>query len=642
MDSLVQVKAETSATSSITYQGRSSFINGSFEEPHITSISESSPNTIPGWKTTDTVFEVWRPQDNIPYKGAVAPADGAQYVELNAKKIGMLYQDVVTTPGQTIYWRLAHRGRYGKDTMRVRMGAVRQTPSETDEIEEITDGNQAWGYHHGSYTVPDGQTITRFGFESVSATGGIKSVGNFLDSIYVGIGPDVIATQSVNPEGQVQIGNELTYKVTVKNAGGDIAANSIFTDEIPVGTEFVPGSIQVKKNSQITNITDEQDTDSGYYQDGKVTVDLGDVENIDSLSKGITVQFKVRVVPHENKKIENKADISYKDLLKEQDELAQTNTVVNEKVAAAAPVISLDQGDQECARDNLHLSGKWHDDDSKYVDLYYQVDEGEPKNFSGNLENPTPGTEYDWEANISNKEISSGNHNIKVYAVDSEGVRSNITEIKLRCSKSTVTAKFINEQGDELIPSIVMYEEIGTPYKFEPENISGYKLKTTEGNIKGIITQEPQTIVFIYENGNLEFISAPGSVSFGTDLKISSEDKTYPLQSKEGTLTVQDYRDVGHAWSMTAKLLVDMTSENGHMLQAGLHYHHKGEDYVLQKNISIPVYETVSTGNEMVTISDLWDAKQEGLILKVKAGQAYAEEYKGTIQWTLQDVPGND
>ncbi|MDO6662036.1 MucBP domain-containing protein [Bacillus thuringiensis] len=523
---------------------------------------------------------------------------------------------------------------------RVRIGAVGQNPTDTPEIQKLTDGKDAWGIHKGSYTVPDGQTITRFGFKAVSSSTGSLGAGNFLDAIFLGTEPDVNATKSVSPEGQVQIGNELTYKVSVKNDGGDIAAKSIFTDAIPVGTEYVPGSIQVTKNSQTTNITDGQDTDPGYYQDGKVTVDLGDVQNIESLPEGITVQFKVKVVPHENKKIENKADIAYKNLLKDQDELSQTNTVVNEVITA--PVISLDQGDQECVRDDLRLSGKWHDIDSKYVNLYYQVDEGEPKNFSRNLENPIPGTEYDWEVTIPNEEIPSENHKIKVYAEDSEGVISNKQEINLKCTKSTATAKFINEQGDELIPPIVVHEPIGTPYKFEPENISGYKLKTTEGNIEGEITQETQTIVFIYENGNLEFTSAPSSVSFGTDLKISSEEKAYPLQSKEGTLTVQDYRVVGQAWSMTAKLLADMTSEKGHVLQDSLHYYHKGEAYVLQKNISLPVYETVSTGNELVTISDLWDAKQEGLILKVKAGQAYAEEYKGTIQWTLQDVPGND
>ena len=42
------------------------------------------------------------------------PAEGEQFAELNAREPGMLYQDVKTTPGQTIYWRLAHREEMGK------------------------------------------------------------------------------------------------------------------------------------------------------------------------------------------------------------------------------------------------------------------------------------------------------------------------------------------------------------------------------------------------------------------------------------------------------------------------------------------------------------------------------------------------
>ncbi|PEF45195.1 hypothetical protein CON22_18110 [Bacillus cereus] len=155
-------------------------------------------------------------------------------------------------------------------------------------------------------------------------------------------------------------------------------------------------------------------------------------------------------------------------------------------------------------------------------------------------------------------------------------------------------------------------------------------------------SNEVQTKIIEDENGNLEFVSAPNSVSFGEELKVSSQDRTYSVQSTDGKLTVQDNRTVGQSWSMTAKLLTDMTSENGHLLQDSLHYYHKGQDYIFQKDTSLPVYEMVSTGNEPVNISDFWDAKQEGMTLKVKAGQAYAEAYKGSIQWTLQDVPRND
>ncbi|PGZ57891.1 hypothetical protein COE58_24450 [Bacillus cereus] len=317
---------------------------------------------------------------------------------------------------------------------------------------------------------------------------------------------------------------------------------------------------------------------------------------------------------------------------------------VTEEGENTPPVISLDQEDQECIKGDLHISGKWHDADSDFVDLYYQIDDGTPKKFAENVENKIPGTEYAWDTTIPSAEIPNGNHNIKVYAIDSKGSTSNIAEVNLKCSKSIVTAKYVDEQGNELSQPIEKSGEIGETYKFEPITIPGYKLKTIEGNPEGTFTKDPQTVVFIYEKGNLEFISAPTSVSFGTNLQVSSADKTYIVKSKEGNLTVQDNRVAGQAWSMTAKLLEDMTSESdqNHKLLDSLHYYHKGQDYTFKKDTSLPVYEMVSTGNEPVNISDFWESKLEGLVLKVRAGQAYTESYKGTIQWTLQDVPGNN
>ncbi len=49
----------------------------------------------------------------------------------------------------------------------------------------------AWGIYTGTYTVPAGQTVTRFSFDSVSQAGGV-SYGNFIDDFRV-TGGGVIA-----------------------------------------------------------------------------------------------------------------------------------------------------------------------------------------------------------------------------------------------------------------------------------------------------------------------------------------------------------------------------------------------------------------------------------------------------------------
>src|SRR5699024_9350098 len=123
-------------------------------------------------------------------------------------------------------------GRAGVDTMQLRIGEVTNDPYDTEIIEQMSDGNTAWGHYTGTYTVPAGQTVTRFGFEAVSTAGGNLAVGNFLDDIFLGTEPCVVAAKTVDPEGDVYAGDELTYEVTVKNNGGDVAADTIFEDSI--------------------------------------------------------------------------------------------------------------------------------------------------------------------------------------------------------------------------------------------------------------------------------------------------------------------------------------------------------------------------------------------------------------------------
>ncbi|MCU5067294.1 isopeptide-forming domain-containing fimbrial protein [Bacillus pacificus] len=316
-------------------QNRVVLKNGGFEKPRITKDFFIDQDNVEGWRTTDRykVIEIWRTRDRIPLPSPL-PAEGEQFAELNAREPGMLYQDVKTTPGQTIYWRLAHRGRDGKDTMRVRIGSASANITSLPTIQTMEDDNKAWGRYSGTYTVPAGQTLTRFGFEAVKTYGNVLSVGNFLDDIFLGTEPCVTATKSVSPEGKVYAGDELTYTVNVKNHGGDVAGEAMFTDMIPDGTEYVPGSIKLKADGTEKAITDAEDNDAGFYKDKKVTVKLGDVQNTEEDPNGITVQFKVRALPsYIGKQVTNKARIDYGNLLKGSKEYTNSNEVVNEVIA---------------------------------------------------------------------------------------------------------------------------------------------------------------------------------------------------------------------------------------------------------------------------------------------------------------------
>ncbi|WP_433830409.1 DUF7507 domain-containing protein [Actinoplanes sp. CA-015351] len=243
--------------------------NGDFEAPVIAANSMSliaeGPD-MPGWKTTapDKVFELWR-----EVRQTFTSASGNQFVELNANYVSQLYQDLPTTPGQTLRWELRHRGRLGTDVMATKIGPPGGTLVQQGSL--ITDGSAAWGTWSGIYTVPAGQTVSRFAFDSISAAQNKPTYGNFLDGISFGNSPCLVSTTSVSA-GSGNVGDVLTYTVNASNQGGNPAKNVIFTDDLPAGVTFVPGSIKTITGSSSTTVSDAADSDTGEYDAASRTV----------------------------------------------------------------------------------------------------------------------------------------------------------------------------------------------------------------------------------------------------------------------------------------------------------------------------------------------------------------------------------
>lgn len=142
-----------------------------------TNVSTNQPGF--GWKFKPTSGEVDDSVDILRNFGGVPATSGNLYTEINSNSPGMLYQDIATIPGETLRWRLDHRARYtATNTMEVLIGSPTGTLSRSGP--ELTTDQSAWVEYSGTYTVPVGQTMTRFGFKSISPDG---SNGNLLDSI---------------------------------------------------------------------------------------------------------------------------------------------------------------------------------------------------------------------------------------------------------------------------------------------------------------------------------------------------------------------------------------------------------------------------------------------------------------------------
>lgn len=259
-------------------------INGSFELPVVTAArswdlfpdaSQGKPNSIPGWLTTatDHMIELWKSGF-----GGIASDDGQQHAELNANEVSTLYQDVPTTPGMTLHWRLSHRGRSGADTMALDIGA----PEATVEQMRMTDGNTAWGRYQGSYTVPIGQTTTRFAFRSISAAGGSQAIGNHLDDIFFGT-PDVVISHVQN-KGVVKRTQSDEY-VEITNRGSwqaDISSWRLDADDAGQAFTFPAGTLLAAGQS-IRVYTNEVHPDSGGFSYGSgraIWNDRGDMAKL--------------------------------------------------------------------------------------------------------------------------------------------------------------------------------------------------------------------------------------------------------------------------------------------------------------------------------------------------------------------------
>ncbi|SOU87228.1 Putative adhesin precursor SprB [Tenacibaculum dicentrarchi] len=164
------------------------FENGSFENHPRKSITSSgylitNESNIPGWDTTEpkrNEIEIWYNS----FQGVKA-FDGDDFAELNANKVGSLYQEFCTKPGDKISWSVAHRGRSGRDIATVKIGGSLATAGIKATM---SDDNTAWGEYSSStpYIVPVGQTTTVIAFEAVSSVGG-ASYGNFIDAVKIEI-----------------------------------------------------------------------------------------------------------------------------------------------------------------------------------------------------------------------------------------------------------------------------------------------------------------------------------------------------------------------------------------------------------------------------------------------------------------------
>lgn len=345
-DGTPKSEAEALATSqSVSVTSYYELQNGSFEKPVIgwnwSQIANDSYKKNDGvWQTmgVDGAIEVINadyPMDSAyRWYGTGAAAEGKQFVELNCEAEGSLYQDVLTTPGETLNYQLAHRARGLKqtakseeDTMYVvimpTQTAIEKNVTTQSQVQDVianqknypgamvvkyTDNDQAWTTHQGSYTVTaSGQYSTRFFFVAgKTATNNVKE-GNFLDDVKFTRSKltPVEGTANVTVEKSIvgleyvtafNLAQTLTFKIgseTVKgsdmnwtwsNDGNTLTGSTIVTlKRNECGTnlgveETATGSLDVANYTRSSSVTVDRTTTPGTS--GTLSISTGDSKSV--------------------------------------------------------------------------------------------------------------------------------------------------------------------------------------------------------------------------------------------------------------------------------------------------------------------------------------------------------------------------
>lgn len=138
--------------------------------------------------------------------------------------------------------------------------------------------------------------------------------------------------------------------------------------------------------------------------------------------------------------------------------------------------------------------------------------------------------------------------------------------------------------------------------------------------------------------GTLDFVSAPNNFKYGNeDIQVSQENQEYKAQEDQA-LIIKDSRKIGSQWSLTARMTTVLTNGK-YTLPESVYYRRNGIDQLIGENISANIFERKTTSDDDIRISDAWNGVETYPLIKVRGNTAHKGEYKGWIQWTLQDVP---
>ncbi|MBK7586414.1 MAG: DUF11 domain-containing protein [Myxococcales bacterium] len=129
-------------------------------------------------------------------------------------------------------------------------------------------------------------------------------LGGFVTSL-TNKAPDFLEFTKVAKDvngGALLTGDVVEFVLTAKNSGNDAAANSVLTDVLDPGFDYVPGSLEIVSGPNAGVKTDTKDTDQGDFDPTSKTLTVrlgtganGSVGGTVDVGTTISIKFKVKV-----------------------------------------------------------------------------------------------------------------------------------------------------------------------------------------------------------------------------------------------------------------------------------------------------------------------------------------------------------
>lgn len=262
-------------------QVQRTFVNPSFELPDTGTTSCLSFVTdaqVPGWSTTHPsgtgdggcgipaatgpLIELWANS----FLGVPARS-GKNHAELNAHQASRMYQTVCLVNGETINWRLSHRGRQSAtiaDQMDFNIGPT-ATGATTRIVRasDASDGNpgsasmcitggtctraagpNGWGDYSGSFVWNGGNGNQTIGFQAIfsAPSNTDPSVGNFLDDIQITLQPYIEFSSSSYQTVEGSTINVPVLRVTGTVPTGGMIVPIVITGTATLGQDYTTTS----------------------------------------------------------------------------------------------------------------------------------------------------------------------------------------------------------------------------------------------------------------------------------------------------------------------------------------------------------------------------------------------------------------